>query len=555
MKINMLVRKSRAETGTGTGMRGKQQPQGGPLKAHERRMAYARRMVGGAAVLALVVLVWRADSDTIRFLLNLGTTDAGSNWPTLVALILICAVFWWLSSLLLAEMRQNGAWLRPVLDIDRADIEGRDFDRAQALMERIATQGAGRAPNACLFTAEAASLHQLIAMHPSADENFRALLARMPTHPGRPRTLRSLEQFLVNLLLALGIMGTFFGLILFLSNPEFLTVLRSVGQQLSATDLSDIPASFEMAFTTSLLAYGANAIGRFLLDLADEDTEATWDVYRTHLLQPLQRAFPETKGTVDVRWDAKALEPLKQIAASMLRTAAGMEAVQKDISAIGQRLDSQATSLGERIAKAQDILDGVDAAVAVITERLVTATGALETGSRDFGSSAASLKKTTETLSAGLGTAKRELATATEALQAAVDQMVASLRDELAKAGRSFEKSAETAGGLVSAAAEDLARVQQAAQQSAEGVRKAVAGFQAAAGRVEEAVRQTGLETQHAVRAMGSSVNTALTADQQARAAVARHLAEQIHALEAVRGAIDGMIRLIHNQLDRQPQP
>ncbi|HYH23061.1 MAG TPA: hypothetical protein VD995_30990 [Azospirillum sp.] len=245
--------------------------------------------------------------------------------------------------------------------------DGPNIDAVRAALSMIAAQAKGLGGGA--FERRIATLRRLIDFHTSTNpsppgfELIGRALAQHDTGPGEAPDLRALDHTLVAALLFIGIIGTFFGLITFLDSENF----RNFAKHSSGPDLFDhlpnVMQGLGTAFWTSLFAYVFYLVGRFVMDLCDEEYELSMRAFLDAVQGGLACLFPTTgRATVDL--SAQSVELLAGTVQGMKETAEAVRAFVGQSKAVADRLAVAAAALMNAVNQAAETSQAIFASIA-----------------------------------------------------------------------------------------------------------------------------------------------------------------------------------------------
>ncbi|HYE51711.1 MAG TPA: hypothetical protein VEB20_19105 [Azospirillaceae bacterium] len=345
------------------------------------------------------------------------------------------------------------AWRRALLD------QGRGPEVAQALADHLASlAGRIRSHDAHdLIGGRVISMARLIRISsddpPHAAPGLRAL-AMVPPEPRRV-----IDYTLVNLMLFSGIVGTFFGLILFLQDPTFRDFLKGFGSGSSpqGDDLLAILNGFAVAFGANLAAYIAYLGGRFLVDLCDDSFDSVQELLRSEICDPVVACLSSSRAQrFDLEPAAKRL--LTDQAEQLRKQSEITSALLKEARGIAEQLHRTSTDLGGAITEAVGMSRALHAAFVEMRRNWADTTQQWSSATESFA------------ISAGK---------AAVSVGDAADRLLSVQRDVT-------DRSATLVGNLDAAAERTAALLSSQATHLEEAFGKAAAQFTASVGKVAE---------------------------------------------------------------------
>lgn len=236
---------------------------------------------------------------------------------------------------------------------DAANTAGEIAAVLERVAERVRDTGASAEPFVTRLRVLAGSIRCAGDDANRVSENIQYLSRSVTPSP----RLRVLDVTITNALMFTGIIGTFYGLVLFLSNTEFIRLLGAFGSgnALSGLGIASILDGFRTAFGSSLVAYIGFLAGRFLVDLADEEFDETL----SHLILSVESRLAfglstgVTVGRVDLAPSVKKL--LAEQSAEMRRMVETSAEMVSATSAVSETLSRSAGELGSSLAAASSM--------------------------------------------------------------------------------------------------------------------------------------------------------------------------------------------------------
>lgn len=324
-------------------------------------------------------------------------------FSTIAVFCFVIALLGVLYRIVSGTLTVSQAGLAVLLRTEDTVLRGEELPPVKTLVGRLAEMPAIQ--NMGAVGVQVGMLNGLPARHWESPAAFGAILATMPRENAQPHPKRALAQFIVNLLLAVGIVGTFYGLINFLSDPVFLGVLadpRTI--QGANSNLTTIAHSFRIAFGTSLLAYGLHAAGRTILDILDDDADAVWKAYQVRLLLPLIHAFPNRPDTLEFRLRGRPEVALDKVAAALQAAGSEIQQTRQDLMATVHAMIAHARTMAAMAEEAKGAAAVAGAGAATVGEAAGVITGGLRdtvtvfsAGTAEFKTAATALKTAIDT--------------------------------------------------------------------------------------------------------------------------------------------------------------
>ncbi|GGE76885.1 hypothetical protein GCM10011317_37460 [Niveispirillum cyanobacteriorum] len=397
--------------------------------------------------------------------------------------------------------------------------------------------------------------------HLNDADSFSRALTDMPRVTGQPRRDRSLQQLLVNLLLAVGIIGTFYGLIQFLSNEQFQLVLSN---PTSITDVSlvSIATSFQIAFGTSLLAYGVHSGGRFMVDILEEDMEATWSIYHEQLLLPLIHAFPLRTAETRLNWDKATRDSLRDMATAISTASNEIRQTRSEFQKGFATLDEQAAALTKAAnatalaatAAGEAATSVANSAQAITMESQATG-GIVKEGADIFRTAATDLTGIVDKMAGTLTGAREELAKASAALGQSALEAGEALASNLVKAGQSMQNTMTASTVQLSEATENLKSATQTAGKSFETMRETLDSIASLAAALNQSTSQSGSQIRDAVTSIREDMRNGLIEERTLIETLNNSLTNQDQVLRDVCESLEKFRELVNIAMNHARVP
>lgn len=339
---------------------------------------------------------------------------------------------------------------------------GRHRDSLVDLLDGMAGRIRKCGPAARPLADQATDVQAVVRVSGDEPQELADAIRRNPTGAGISPWLRALDVAFVNTLLFIGIIGTFYGLILFLGNERFIQLIQSLGTgaTLDKNDIPQILNGFKVAFGSSLVAYVAYLFGRFLVDLADDAFDETVKSLSLHINRRLPSALSigATAGTVDIAPSVKRL--LEKQTTELKQLAGGIGSLINRTEGIAGALLAAAAELSASVKASDDLTQGLQKAFS-----------ALKT---DWDQTTARWRETTEIFSANahqaatsISSSATQMVTLQETLAKTGTEMVGQLRElseqtttllaqQEESLRHSFTAAAETFAGTLTTATDKL---------------------------------------------------------------------------------------------------
>lgn len=338
------------------------------------------------------------------------------GWHTLLdAKILFTAAnltfFWLLTRRTAKQMKVWQGLLRATEQImppdwSKTNAASNPSERVQAAEEaltRIQAACANGGTSSLPFGNKARELLAAVAS-PQADarqaaQSLKTVSGELSSVPA----LRALDHTLVVALLFSGIIGTFFGLMEFMSNRELVELLGSMkgsGQDFARVDTKQILHGFSVAFSANLVAYILYVFGRLMLDLCEEDFDAAGAAFSETVYGQLKRLFPEENLVGVVSLDptsanrlgqaVKAFSTVLHAMQPMIDSMAGMTG---EINAAGGALAAASIELRELSASMGEHAGQMIAATKQATEHWRASTDRFDESARSLAGGATQMSQ------------------------------------------------------------------------------------------------------------------------------------------------------------------
>lgn len=274
--------------------------------------------------------------------------------------------------------------------------------------------------------------------------------------------MRVVDLTLVNALLFIGIIGTFYGLMLFLGDERFMGLIRALGSDspIAASAIPDILNGFRVAFGSSLIAYIAYLVGRFLVELADDAFDETLMDMTAQIDRRLSAALTigPTVGKVDIAPAVKRL--LQEQATEVKSLARAIGGMVDRTGTITESLLRAAAELSQSVKASNDLTHGLQKTFSTLKTDWDQTTVIWRDATQTFATTASQA-------SHAIGTSASQMVALQEALGASGTQVLDQLRaltqqtsallaQQEERLRLSFTQAADTFAGSLSKATGDL---------------------------------------------------------------------------------------------------
>ncbi|KAA0574346.1 hypothetical protein FZ983_27780 [Azospirillum sp. B21] len=332
---------------------------------------------------------------------------------------------------------------------------------AQETLSKVEVSCIQGGPTSLPFANKVYDLSAAIGMpHSDAQRPAQSLKSISPEISTVP-ALRALDHSLVVALLFSGIIGTFFGLMEFLKNPELEALVGSMkgaGGGLSNINIAHILHGFSVAFSANLVAYFLYVFGRLMLDLCEEEFEAACHVFSETVSEPVLRLFPEDNSVGVVSLDpesaarlGEAVEAISAVLHATKPMISGMSEVTGVITAAGAALAAAAVEL-RRLSG--DMAEHAEQTIAATKE----ATEHWRASTSRFDESASSLAKGNSQMAESFAAAVERMDSFEKATAGHVEGIIAGMKVAAERNAEVLAEHAQQIGHRMEIAAGDLLR-------------------------------------------------------------------------------------------------
>ncbi len=495
--------------------------------------------------------------------INKNVNNAKSSETSLVSTHIVFAIVIFivfiLSALILVDMKKHRGCIRWLMSIRHSTFRNPSRESALRLVESL--EGKKEITAVPLVAYQIQALVNACKCHLNDADSFSRALTDMPRVTGQPRRDRSLQQLLVNLLLAVGIIGTFYGLIQFLSNEQFQLVLSNP-TSITEVSLVSIATSFQIAFGTSLLAYGVHSGGRFMVDILEEDMEATWSIYHEQLLLPLIHAFPLRTAETRLNWDRATRDSLRDMANAISTASNEIRQTRNEFQKGFATLDEQASSLTKAAnatalaatAAGEAATRVANSAQTITTESKATG-GIVKEGADIFRTAATDLTGIVDNMAGTLTGAREELEKASAALGQSALKAGEALASNLVKAGQSMQTTMTASTVQLSEATENLKSATHTAGKSFETMRETLDSIASLAVALNQSTSQSGSQIRDAVTSIREDMRNSLIEERTLIETLNNSLANQDQVLRDVCESLEKFRELVNVAMNHARVP